>query len=141
MLPFLPQNAWFFSLKSKNGVLEIFLKSNILCTKILGTVKFFLKSKNFLKSNVLKSKIHCTAVVFVMRFQLCLGWLKWKQFLVWLLFIHELCCLFSMFSILMFLKSFICQWDHPFQTSGFLRGEGSKICQICRQIVLKNCRR
>ena len=59
-LPFLPQNAWFFFLKSKNGVLEIFLKSNILCTKILGTVKFFLKSKNFLKSNVLKSKIHCT---------------------------------------------------------------------------------
>ena len=58
-LPFLPQNAWFFFLKSKNGVLEIFLKSNILCTKILGTVKFFLKSKNFLKSNVLKSKIHC----------------------------------------------------------------------------------
>ena len=57
---FLPQNAWVFFLKSKNGVLEIFLKSNILCTKILGTVKFFLKSKNFLKSNVLKSKIHCT---------------------------------------------------------------------------------
>ena len=62
-LPFLPQNAWFFFLKSKNGVLEIFLKSNILCTKILGTVKFFLKSKNFLKSNVLKSKIHCTTGV------------------------------------------------------------------------------
>ena len=50
----------FFILKSKSGVLEIFLKSNILCTKILGTVKFFLKSKNFLKSNMLKSKIHCT---------------------------------------------------------------------------------
>ena len=52
--PFLPQNAWFFFLKSKNEVPEIFLKSNILCTKILGTVKFFLKS------NMLKSKIHCT---------------------------------------------------------------------------------
>ena len=61
-LPFLPQNAWFFFLKSKNGVLEIFLKSNILCTKILGTVKFFLKSKNFLKSNVFKSKIHCNNI-------------------------------------------------------------------------------
>jgi hypothetical protein len=59
-LPFLPQNAWIFFLKSKNGALEIFLKSSILCTKILGTVKFFLKSKNFLKSNVLKSKIHFT---------------------------------------------------------------------------------
>ena len=61
-LPFLPQNAWSFFLKSKNGVLEIFLKSNILCTKILGTVKFFLKSKNFLKSNMLKSKIHCNNI-------------------------------------------------------------------------------
>ena len=61
-LPFFPQNAWFFFLKSKNGVLETFLKSNILCTKILGKVKFFLKSKNFLKSNVLKSKIHCTSI-------------------------------------------------------------------------------
>ena len=59
-MPFLPQNALFFFLKSKNGVLEIFLKSNILCTKISGTVKFFLKSKNFLKLNVLKSKIDCT---------------------------------------------------------------------------------
>ena len=58
-LPFLAQNVWFFFLKSKNGVLEIFLKSNNLCTKILGTVKIFLKSKNFLKSNMLKSTIHC----------------------------------------------------------------------------------
>ena len=33
---------------------NLILKS-ILCTKILGTVKFFLKSKKFLKS-----KIHCT---------------------------------------------------------------------------------
>ena len=59
-LPFLPQNPQIFFLKSKNVVLEILLKSNILCTKILGTVKFFLKSKNFLKWNVLKSKIHST---------------------------------------------------------------------------------
>jgi hypothetical protein len=35
------------------------LPASLLCTKILGTVKFFLKLKNFLKSNVLKSKIHC----------------------------------------------------------------------------------
>ena len=26
-------------------------------------------------------------------------------------------------------------WDHPFKTSSFFRGEGSKIGQICRQIV------
>ena len=58
-LPFLPQNPQISFLKSKNGVLEILLKSHILCTKILGTGKFFLKSKNFLKSNMLKSKIHC----------------------------------------------------------------------------------
>ena len=63
-LPFLPQNAWFFFLKSKNGVLETFLKSNILCTKILGTVKFFLKSQSFRKSYVLKSKIHCIKIAF-----------------------------------------------------------------------------
>ena len=78
-LPFLPQNAWFFFLKSKNGVLEIFLKSNILCTKILGTVKFFLKLKNFLKSNVLKSKIHCTAngcQTFEFKRQNIAGWCK-----------------------------------------------------------------
>ena len=31
--------------------------------------------------------------------------------------------------------------DHPFKTSACSRGEGSKICQICRRIVLKNCRR
>ena len=67
-LPFLPQNAWFFFLKSKNGVLEIFLKSNILCTKILGKVKFFLKSKNFLKSNMLKLKIHCIVSYFALNF-------------------------------------------------------------------------
>ena len=59
-LPFLPQNPQISFLKSKNGALEILLKSNILFTKSLGTVQFFLKSKNFLKSNVLKSKIHCT---------------------------------------------------------------------------------
>ena len=29
--------------------------------------------------------------------------------------------------------------DHPFKTSAFFRGEGSKICQICQRIVLKNC--
>ena len=55
--PFYLKMLDFSSLKSKNGALE----SNILCAKILGTVKFFLKSKNFLKSNVLKLKIHCTA--------------------------------------------------------------------------------
>ena len=59
-LPFLAQNVWFFFLKSKNGVLDIFLKSNILCTKILETVKFFFKSKKFLKLNMLKSKNYCT---------------------------------------------------------------------------------
>ena len=31
--------------------------------------------------------------------------------------------------------------DYPFKTSACSRGEGSKICQICRRIVLKNCRR
>ena len=31
--------------------------------------------------------------------------------------------------------------DHPFKTSEFFRGEGSKICQVCRRIVVKNCRR
>ena len=41
------------------GPSKILLKSNILCSKILGIVKFFLKSKNFLKSNMLKSKIYC----------------------------------------------------------------------------------
>ena len=27
--------------------------------------------------------------------------------------------------------------DHPLKTSAFLRGEGSKMCQICRRIVVK----
>ena len=31
--------------------------------------------------------------------------------------------------------------DHPFKTSAFFRGEGSKICQIRRRIVVKNYRR
>ena len=31
--------------------------------------------------------------------------------------------------------------NHPFKMSAFFRGEGSKIGQICRQIVVKNCRR
>ena len=53
------KNLEFFFLKSKNGLPKILLKLNILCTKILRTLKFYLKSKNFLKSNVLKSKIHC----------------------------------------------------------------------------------
>ena len=58
--PFYLKMLNFSSLNQKILFLEIFLKSNILCTKILGTVKFFLKSKNFLTSNMLKSKIHCT---------------------------------------------------------------------------------
>ena len=52
------KNQEFFFLKSKNGPPKILLKSNVLCTKIWGIVKFFLKSKNFFNSNVLKSKIH-----------------------------------------------------------------------------------
>ena len=32
-------------------------------------------------------------------------------------------------------------WDHPFKTSAFFSGEGSKISQICWQLVVKNCRR
>ena len=32
-------------------------------------------------------------------------------------------------------------WDHPFKMSTFFRGEGSKICQICQRIVVKNCQR
>ena len=31
--------------------------------------------------------------------------------------------------------------DHPLKTSAFFKGEGSKICQICRRIVVKKCRR
>ena len=46
-------------LKSKKWASNILLKSNILYTKIFGTVKFFLKSKNFFKSTVLQSKIYC----------------------------------------------------------------------------------
>ena len=80
-LPFLPQNAWFFFLKSKNGVLETFLKSDVLCTKILGTVKFFLKSKNLLKSNVLKSKIHCSMFILDSRVCTMYIWVSSEQFL------------------------------------------------------------
>ena len=29
--------------------------------------------------------------------------------------------------------------DHPFKTSAICRGQGSKIGQICRRIVVKNC--
>ena len=32
-----------------------------------------------------------------------------------------------------------CLRDHPFKTSAFLRVGGVKICQICWQIVVKNC--
>ena len=60
------KNLEFSFLKSKNGGLKILLKSNILCTKIFGIVKFFLKSKNFLKSNALKSKIYCTCIASVL---------------------------------------------------------------------------
>ena len=34
------------------------------------------------------------------------------------------------------LKSLLIR-DHPFMTSAFFRGEGSKIGQICQQIVVK----
>ena len=56
----LPQNSQFSLPKSKYRPLEILLKSNILCIKILVRVKILLKS------NVLKSKNYCSTQVHIM---------------------------------------------------------------------------
>ena len=44
-------------------------------------------------------------------------------------------------NLLKLLTTLFSFWDHPFKMSAFFRGKGSKICQFCRRIVEKYCRR